>query len=68
MIYQNEKLVNSNQLKNIAIDESLFVKDNNWIKIWLIGLTFLYLIELGKYIIFDIKAVLHRWFAYQLIT
>ena len=27
-VYQNEKLVNDNQFKNIGIDESLFAKDN----------------------------------------
>ena len=34
------ELINSNKLKNIAIDESLFVKDNNGIKYWDKGFTF----------------------------
>ena len=36
--YEYEKLAYTNELKNIAVDESLFVKDINGVQYWIIGL------------------------------
>jgi len=36
--YEYEKLAYTNELQNIAVDESLFVKDNNGVQYWIIGL------------------------------